>query len=141
MKYIIIGKTHNLQGEPCLVWDGMTDRQSGLHSDAAKTFIETFRNAFESIMSALPSGLYRCSYLEYSNNTDIETAISDSNNNKWILDEECFDFDSPSLLLVPADCGLQHSTAHHNMKIVSCSETEFCDAQFISNLMTECFTK
>lgn len=137
MKYIIIGKTHDVTDEPSLVWDCMTNGQSGAESEASTTIIKTVRDAFSSVLTTLPNGLYRFSYLEYSNNTDIETAISHSQNNDEILKEEQFNFNSPSLMLVSAEGVEQSSAGYPNMRVVACSEQELCSVQFVEALITE----
>lgn len=137
MKYIIIGKTHDVTDEPSLVWDCMTNGQPGANSESANNIIKTINKAFGTVLTTLPNGLYRFSYLEYSNDTDIETAISHSQNNDEILKEEQFDFNSPSLILVPTELGTQHAAKHPNMRVVPCSEQQLCNVQFIKTLMIE----
>ncbi len=137
MKYVIIGKTHEVKGEPCLEWDCMTDGRPGAQSEAATAIAKTVSKAFGSILNTLPDGLYRFSCLEYSNDTDIETVMSDSQHNKMILKEEQFDFNSPSLILVPTELGTQHAAKHPNMRVVPCSEQQLCNMQFIETLISE----
>lgn len=137
MKYVIIGNTHEVKGEPCLEWDCMTDGCPGAQSEAATAIAKTVSKAFGSILNTLPDGLYRFSCLEYSNDTDIETVISDSQHNKMILEEEQFDLNSPSLMLVSAEGVEQSSAGYPNMRVVACSEQELCSVQFVEALITE----